>query len=409
MEVLTERVPSRRVLAGDDGAPLDGDCVLAVATRWHEQPLSLIHLKPGEVRGLAEGVDVRWEAGLPVLATGHGVRAFLERPGAAASEVGRRTALELGDVFLAQAGAVTVEARLQRRSERAPAFKRREGFFFVMVLIHALMLMTAALVAMVITPVVTEASMFGTPTKLRALPTSYVTLPKSKPIELQERVEKAVKTASATPKQLPTKRTAQSVLQTLFAGGGGGGGGAVFAKGLGQLDAALDALSNGAGHTPGGFAGISARDTGGGMGPGVGLNLGRLGTGRGNGEGPSVGLRGKRTDDIVCPSCTPTLGPGYDRALVLKVVRRHQSEIRYCYESELSKDPSLGGKVTVAWTIGATGRVEFAEVAESGLGNANVESCIVQRIRRWSFPEPNGGQEVAITFPWVFHVAGADE
>jgi TonB family protein len=103
------------------------------------------------------------------------------------------------------------------------------------------------------------------------------------------------------------------------------------------------------------------------------------------------------------------LSPGYDRDLVLKVVRRHQSEIRYCYESELQKHPELGGKITVAWTIGSSGSVESAEVAESGLRNETVESCIVQRIRRWNFPEPKGGQEVAITFPWVFQVAGSEE
>jgi TonB family protein len=103
------------------------------------------------------------------------------------------------------------------------------------------------------------------------------------------------------------------------------------------------------------------------------------------------------------------LSPGYDRDLVLKVVKRHQNEIRFCYESELSKNPGLAGKVTVAWTIGASGAVESAQIAESGLSNADVEACIVQRVRRWNFPEPSGGQEVAITFPWVFQTAGSDE
>ena len=111
---------------------------------------------------------------------------------------------------------------------------------------------------------------------------------------------------------------------------------------------------------------------------------------------------------MICKGCTPKLPPGYDRDLVLKVVRRHQNEIRFCYESELPKVPDLSGKVTVAWTIGASGAVEMAEIADSGLGNTNVESCIVQKVRRWTFPEPKGGGEVAITFPWVFTVAGSD-
>jgi hypothetical protein len=30
----------------------------------------------------------------------------------------------------------------------------------------------------------------------------------------------------------------------------------------------------------------------------------------------------------------------------------------------------------------------------------------VQRIRRWKFPEPQGGGVVNVTFPWIFKAAG---
>ncbi len=407
MELLTERVPTRRVLHGDDGAPLDGDCVLAIATRWDDRPLSLTHLKRGVPSTPMEGLEVRWEGGLPVIATTGGIKAFLERPGVATVESGRRTALELGDVFFAQLGALTLEARLQRKSERSPSVRRQEGFFFALVVTHSLMLMTALLVAMVITPFTPDESMWGSPSKLHVPITPQVVLPKARAPELDKKIDEAVRTATTTPRiKTPQKATAVSVLQKLFAGGGGGG---VFSGGLRNIDAALDSLRPGVNGVDNGLVGLTARDTGGGLGPGNGLSLGRIGPPGGPGKGPGVGLRGKRIEDIVCANCVPKLAPGYDRDLVLKVVRRHQSEIRYCYETELAKEPTLGGKVTVAWTIGATGTVDFAEIAESGLGNSRVESCIVQRIKRWNFPEPTGGQEVAITFPWVFHVAGADE
>ena len=60
----------------------------------------------------------------------------------------------------------------------------------------------------------------------------------------------------------------------------------------------------------------------------------------------------------------------------------------------------------MAWTIDPTGGVSEANVSESSIGNANVESCIVQRIRRWKFPEPSGGGVVNVTFPWIFKAAG---
>jgi TonB family protein len=90
----------------------------------------------------------------------------------------------------------------------------------------------------------------------------------------------------------------------------------------------------------------------------------------------------------------------------MKVIKRHQNEIKFCYEQELQKTPTLGGKVAVAWTIDPAGSVSEANVSESSIGNANVESCIVQRIRRWKFPEPSGGGVVNVTFPWIFKAAG---
>ena len=184
----------------------------------------------------------------------------------------------------------------------------------------------------------------------------------------------------------------------------------MFARGLGGgIDAALSNLGHGQQRAAAeGLEGMDRRNLGDGI-AGNGLSLGRLGPGRGPGAGPGVVLGGHRAVDIVCPGCAPVLTPGYDRDLVLKVVRRHQNEIRFCYESELSKNPALAGKVTVAWTISPSGSVDTAQIAESGLCNASVEACIVQRVKRWSFPEPTGGQEVAITFPWVFQVAGTDE
>jgi TonB family protein len=100
---------------------------------------------------------------------------------------------------------------------------------------------------------------------------------------------------------------------------------------------------------------------------------------------------------------------GLDKDTIFKVVRRHQSEIKFCYERALASDQKLAGKVTVAWTIDPTGAVSEANLAESTLDNANVEACVLERIRRWRFPEPMGGGVVAVSFPWVFSAAGSGE
>ena len=398
---------SRRILIGDDGAPLDSDCVLAIATRWGDVALSLTHLKPGVTLTPIDGITVRWEHGLPLISTSGSTHAYLQRAGAAAVESGRLTALELGEVFFAKSGAITLEARLQRRSELAGAAPKRDARRFALVMTHAMMFAAAVLAVLVLTPFVPDESAFGHPLRLRIPVTPVAVLPKvvAAPV-LEDRLRDVVAHSAAPVIRSVARRSADDVLNVLFRGGGVGD---LLGSNSRAIDAALNTLGRGGVTSAAENTGLNARETGGGGPGGPGLSLGRIGTRPGGGgPGPGFGLGPKKVEDIVCAQCTPKLAPGYDRDLVLTVVRKHQNEIRYCYETELQKHPELAGKVTVAWTIGATGSVESADIAESGLGNPNVEACIVQRVRRWNFPEPQGGQEVGVTFPWVFQVAGAE-
>lgn len=179
--------------------------------------------------------------------------------------------------------------------------------------------------------------------------------------------------------------------------------------GLGTgINNALGGLKGGAGVGDAqGVGGLGARGTGAGGG-GTGLGLGGLGTkgsGRGaGGGGLDLGGRGKSTTRII-PGKTTVVG-GLDKDVIAKIIRRHQNEIKYCYESELQKDQSLAGRVMVAWMIDPAGGVADANVTESTMGNATVEQCMLSKIRRWRFPEPKGGGVVNVTFPWVFKGAG---
>ncbi len=194
---------------------------------------------------------------------------------------------------------------------------------------------------------------------------------------------------------------------------GGGAASSVFgAGGLGTgINNALGGLqgNTGVGDAQG-VGGLGSRGSGSGGG-GAGLGLGGLGTkggggGRGGYGGLDLGGRGKDSTRVI-PGKTTVVG-GLDRDVIMKVVKRHQNEIKYCYEQEAQKNPALAGKVAVAWTIDPAGGVAEANVSESSISNANVESCIVQRIRRWKFPEPSGGGVVNVTFPWIFSLAGSE-
>jgi TonB family protein len=204
------------------------------------------------------------------------------------------------------------------------------------------------------------------------------------------------------------RKKVSSLMAGMF---GGGASSNVFGPGgLGTgINNALGGLQGGAGVGDAqGVGGLGSRGSGAGGG-GTGLGLGGLGTkggGRGRGGYGSIDLGGKGKDSTrVIPGKTTVVG-GLDKDVIMKVIKRHQNEIKFCYEQELQKNAALGGKVAVAWTIDPAGGVSEANVSESSIGNANVESCIVQRIRRWKFPEPQGGGVVNVTFPWIFKAAG---
>jgi outer membrane biosynthesis protein TonB len=91
-----------------------------------------------------------------------------------------------------------------------------------------------------------------------------------------------------------------------------------------------------------------------------------------------------------------------DAALIDEVVKRHASAIRYCYQRELTKDPSLEGKVVVKFTIAGDGSVSKAGIKRSSLGSAAAESCISKRFHTMRFPEPKGNGIVIVSYPFLF-------
>jgi TonB family protein len=192
-----------------------------------------------------------------------------------------------------------------------------------------------------------------------------------------------------------------------------GGASDVFGPGgLGSgINNSLGGLKSGAGLGDAqGVGGLGSRGNGSGGG-GTALGIGGLGTqgnGRGTGGQGGIDLGGKgKAITKVIPGKTTVIG-GLDKDVIAKVIRRHQNEIKYCYESELNKNPSLAGKVAVAFTIDPTGAVSDANVTETTLNNSTAENCMLSRIRRWKFPEPKGGGVVAVTYPWLFSPAGAE-
>lgn len=177
-------------------------------------------------------------------------------------------------------------------------------------------------------------------------------------------------------------------LQNIQAAGRGASGGGVGRTGRGGLSgylpgSGLVAGSPGVGARAQGAGGYGTRGSGGGQ------------TGYGKwaivGGSTAVGLP---LDDEA------TMESGLDRDQIIAVINRHRGQIVYCYEKGLQAQPDIGGRVSVSFVIGPSGRVTKANVAQSSVGSRTVENCIVSRMKSWQFPQPVGRVHVDVLYPF---------
>jgi TonB family protein len=92
----------------------------------------------------------------------------------------------------------------------------------------------------------------------------------------------------------------------------------------------------------------------------------------------------------------------FDATLVQRQIKLRIKSITRCYESELRKNPSLAGKVTVTFTIQQRGNVTDAKATENTTGSPAVAECVTRTIGRFRFnPGPDGGS-VTFRYPFVF-------
>jgi len=166
-------------------------------------------------------------------------------------------------------------------------------------------------------------------------------------------------------------------------------GGLIGAKGT-------QAGSGGLGGRGGGLGGGGSADGLGGMGT-KGRGSGSSGYGSGGGD---FGQRGEGA--IAGVGGDPIILGALDKSLIDAVIKRNMSAIRYCYQRELTKNPSLNGKITVKFVIAADGSVSSATTKSSSMSNPAVESCINGRFMRFTFPQPKGGGIVIVSYPFIF-------
>lgn len=96
----------------------------------------------------------------------------------------------------------------------------------------------------------------------------------------------------------------------------------------------------------------------------------------------------------------PEVKGGLGQDEVRKVVRSHIGDVKACFDEGLRRNPKLGGRVVVQFTIGPDGKVPVSVVQDTTLGDHDVARCIGEAAREWTFPEPDGGGNVVVSYPF---------
>ncbi len=234
----------------------------------------------------------------------------------------------------------------------------------------------------------------------------------TKPLDAKAMLAKNLPRAQKTSEE--KKADMAKRFSSLLGGGGagraGGAGNILGGGGGGSLAGTLQNVigTAGAGSASAGLSGLGVRGagplTGGGLGTSRGIGgigtSGRLGGG-GAGYGAGVGLGAGKARNTVNFE-TPQVEGALSSDAIKKVINQNRNQVRYCYEVELQRDQNLEGRVLMTWIIGATGAVVQVSVKETSLHNANVEKCLMAKIKTWLFPPPAGGGTVTVNYPFVF-------
>jgi TonB family protein len=96
---------------------------------------------------------------------------------------------------------------------------------------------------------------------------------------------------------------------------------------------------------------------------------------------------------------------GLSKDEVGKVIREHISEVRYCYEAAMVRQPGFEGRLSVTFIINRAGAVKSAATRDSS-GDRAMDCCILSRLQKWKFPAPRGGVDVGVTYPFIFKSLG---
>ncbi len=86
---------------------------------------------------------------------------------------------------------------------------------------------------------------------------------------------------------------------------------------------------------------------------------------------------------------------------ISSVVNRNLARIKFCYDSQLRRNPNLTGKVIVNFTVEGSGKVSSVAVKSRRFRGSYLDTCVTGAIRSWRFPRFSG-DPVSVDYPFIF-------
>ncbi len=125
---------------------------------------------------------------------------------------------------------------------------------------------------------------------------------------------------------------------------------------------------------------------------------GGTGSGYGRGSGAGFGGKGKRVPQV--RQAKATVKGALDKDIIRRIVRAHINEVRACYNTGLTLNPKIGGRIEVEFVIDGKGVVSSSVVKTNTVPDTAVSRCVAKAVKRWKFPKPRGGGLVTVTYPF---------
>ena len=177
------------------------------------------------------------------------------------------------------------------------------------------------------------------------------------------------------------------------------GYGAGTGTGVGDEIGGTGTTRGGKGHGPGGGGNVDG-DFVSERGP---INTG---TNRPGGSCVGPGCHGSGPKPVTVGFASPTGDiNGLTAEEIDRVVRARAGIFRACYQHELNRNPGIGGKLVIKFSINGEGAVTSASTGSgNGLHNEDVESCVKANVMKLKFPAKGGTSNV--NYPFVFSQGG---